>query len=171
LELAAAQSGPDPTKFVPTNDFTDEASDDLKSKPSSAPPENADSSGSSSSSSSSVSSSTKKDDSSHSREHSPRAGMRAYFADAKGLPDLLYLQAGGWDRAMRCLERRDFVQWLNSTAGLLAATAPGAALVLGTLPTGAAYPGDPRQEMARLQDQENTWKVKQRVVSCLRYQP
>jgi hypothetical protein len=97
--------------------------------------------------------------------------MRAYFADAKGLPDLLYLQAGGWDRAMGCLERRDFVQWLNSTAGLLAATAPGAALVLGTLPTGAAYPGDPRQEMARLQDQENTWKVKQRVVSCLRYQP
>jgi hypothetical protein len=162
MELAAAQSGPDPARFVPTNDLLDEAPGNEANHPSSTPPnQNSDSSSSSGG--------KKRGDGSRSHEHSlTHAGMRAYFADSKGLPDLLYLQAGGWDRAIGCLERRDFALRLNDTAELFAATAPGAAVVLGTLPTGAAYPADPRPEMARLKDQENNDKMKQRVGSCLR---
>lgn len=163
MELAAAQSGPDPARFVPTNDLPDEAPTTEANHPSSTPPhQNSDSSSRSSNG-------RQRGDGSRSLEHSStHAGMRAYFADSKGLPDLLYLQAGGWDRAMGCLERRDFALRLNDTAELLAATAPGAAVVLGTLPTGAAYPADPRPEMARLKDQQNNDKMKQRAVSCLR---
>jgi hypothetical protein len=39
---------------------------------------------------------------------------------------------------------------------------------LGTLPTGTAYPPDPRREMARLQAMETKDQMKERVVLCLK---
>ena len=98
--------------------------------------------------------------------------MHSYFVGSAGdVPNLVYLQAGAWDRAMGCLLRRDFVHNHKEVALRLADAAPGAALVFGTLPTGPAYPADPAEEMARLVAQETKPMMKDKVVLCLKYTP
>jgi hypothetical protein len=105
--------------------------------------------------------------------HDRRYGsMHGYFKGPAGdSPDLVYLEAGAWDRAMGCLLRRDFVRYLRKAALRLAEAAPGAALVLGTLPTGSAYPADPSAEQARLVAAEHNELLKLKVVLCLKYTP
>ena len=98
--------------------------------------------------------------------------MYHYFRGPSGdSPDAVYLEAGAWDRAMGCLLRRDFVRYMQRAVSRLAEAAPGAAFVLGTLPTGSAYPADPTGEMARLVAAEKNPMLKLKVVLCLKFTP
>ena len=177
MDLVAAQAGPDPSKFVPTNDLPDESSSSATATPPGAAVSLADYATGLSTTRSLLGAHHGRGakggdgsgDSTRGGQHQqPRAGLRVYFAASGDAPDLLYLQAGGWDRAMGCLSRRDFALRLSATLQLLSLTAPGAAVVLGTLPTGTAYPPDPRREMARLQAMETKDQMKERVVLCLK---
>lgn len=176
MDLAAAQAGPDPSKFVPTNDLPDESSPSATVTPPGASVGLSDNATGLSATRSLLGAHHGRGakggdgsgDSTRGQHQQLRAGLRAYFAASGDAPDLLYLQAGGWDRAMGCLSRRDFALRLSATLQLLSLTAPGAAVVLGTLPTGTAYPPDPRREMARLQAMETKDQMKERVVLCLK---
>lgn len=51
---------------------------------------------------------------------------------------------------MGCLVRRDYSNYLRAATKFFSESAPKAQLVLGTLPTGSAYPADPAREIARM---------------------
>lgn len=99
----------------------------------------------------------------------PRANGSYFKESAGGIPDVVYFQGGAWDRAMGCLARGGYGEYTNVIAAVLAEAAPDSQLILATLPSGPAYPADPRAEMKRLADHQTEEKQKEKVVQCLKF--
>lgn len=66
---------------------------------------------------------------------------------------------------MGCLSRSSYAQYTTSIASVFAQAAPESQIILGTLPTGSAYPGNPTAEMKRLADHETLERLKTKVTT------
>jgi len=63
-----------------------------------------------------------------------------------------------------CSTRREYLTQYRVSALRLAAAAPGSAFVVGTLPTGSAYPAKPRAEVERLGERFSAEHYKMKVM-------
>mmetsp|Transcript_12245 Transcript_12245/g.28728 ORF Transcript_12245/g.28728 Transcript_12245/m.28728 type:complete len:847 (-) Transcript_12245:446-2986(-) len=103
------------------------------------------------------------------------SGAQDYFSEAEDRPDAIYFQAGAWDRLLACSFRKDFTKFYRAAVQGLRRAAPKAVLVLGSLPSGFAYPADPGPEIQRLRSEAaaaglGKGAALDKVGECLYYQ-